>query len=89
MNKIILFQTLVVLASAEVPAGDHSSTANQSQLAHTVPIVTQGINPWANTNAMPAITNSPATNLPAMKQGPSTHQPAILGAPTGLAAQVH
>jgi len=74
MNKVIFFQTLVVLASTDVPTGDYSATTNRVPPDHTFPIVTQGTNRWANTNAMPANTSSPVTNMPAMMQGPSTHQ---------------
>jgi len=89
MNKIILFQTLVVLASTEVPTGDHSSATNRVPPDHTFPIVTPGTNHWTNTNAAPAIIHSPAKNLPALTNGPTTNQPAISSAPTGLQAQVN
>lgn len=88
MKTIIPLLTLIVLASLEVPAGDYSSTPNPVQPDYTFPIVTPAINNWANMNAVPAITNWPATNMPAMTNGPATNRPAIPSPPTRLHVQV-
>jgi hypothetical protein len=39
-------------------------------------------------NAVPAMTNWPATNMPAMTNGPATNRPAIHSPPTRLHVQV-
>ena len=88
MKTIIPLLTLIVLASLEVSAGDHSSTPNPVQSNYKFPIVTPAINNWANMNAVPAITNWPATNMPAMTNGPATNRPAIHRPPTRLHVQV-
>ena len=88
MKTIIPLLTLIVLASLEVSAGDYSSIPNPVQPDHTFPIVTPAINNWANMNAVPAMTNWPATNMPAMTNGPATNRPAIHSPPTRLHVQV-